>query len=197
MNLPDPEMAWAFARHNLREVPAFGINHAKRVLNNADEISKAMPKGLPVDKDVLQTAAILHNVGAKQSLSYAQDIRQTSLSLAKKFLGRGGYTKEQTEKILVAIKEQPYGGSPETAEAKVLHDAILLEYSGALGFIKDIYVLGLTKTPLPLAIKKIRSNREVLGQGFQTKKGRELGEERVKAYRKLSLELENELASPK
>ncbi len=185
-------MAWAFARHNLKDVPAFGINHAKRVLNNAAEISKSMT----IDKDVLQTAAILHNVGAKQAISFAQDFKQTSLALAKKFLGRGSYTKEQAEKILEAIKEQPYGGSPESAEAKILHDAVLLEYSGALGFIKDIYVLGLTKTPLPRAIRKIRSNREVLEQGFHTLKGKELGKARAEAYRKLSLELENDLTFP-
>lgn len=130
------KQGYAFAVKNLKH-PSWGLAHAERNLQNA--LSLAELEHLDVDRDVLFAAAYLHDLGGmpgheKEGVDHA--VR--SAELAPSLLQSWGFPMAKLPKVKDAILSHVYYGtvSPTCPEAKVFHDADLLDFLGTMGTLR-------------------------------------------------------------
>jgi uncharacterized protein len=127
--------------------PAHDINHVIRVYNLCLELAKFEPN---VDLDILNTAALLHDVARTRE---DEDVQAGLLNIDHAVLGaemsakilRGlGYSEEKIEHIKHCIASHRFRGenSPKTIEAKILSDADKLDVLGATGIARSFTIGG-------------------------------------------------------
>ena len=113
--------------------PVHGKEHIYRVLKNALNIAEYCEE--KVDRDVLITACLLHDIGRhEQNKSLGLDHAQTGSKMAYDYLISVGWNKEKASHVSAAIKSHTIRkeDSELTIEAKILFDADKID---ALGFI--------------------------------------------------------------
>lgn len=120
------------------------IDHIMRVYNLALTIAKTEKD---VDLDVLQAAALLHDIGgAKEAAdpSGKTDHAVIGAEMAKPILENLGYSEEMIKHIQACIISHRYrtDNLPETIEAKIVHDADKLETVGAIGIARAFSWIG-------------------------------------------------------
>lgn len=128
------------------------LNHTLRVLNFAEQLAKREK----ADLEVIQFAAILHDVGKykeDQTFNHAD----VSAEMSKKILKNYNLTKKQKENIVHAVKEHSYHkqGQLRTIEAKILKDADTLDRLSPARIINFFYYGALKKRTIPEIIKKV------------------------------------------
>lgn len=120
------------------------INHALRVYDLCLKLSQGV-KG--VDLEVLQIAALLHDIGGLKELEdktgkicHARE----SAKMTQKILENFKYPQEKIDKIIHCILAHRHrtGVKPETREAKILFDADKLDALGALGVARAYIWIG-------------------------------------------------------
>lgn len=178
-----------FAKNRLKGIPLLGFACTLRVKHNAEIIAK----GMGFDEKVLHAAVYLHNIGREQALKYNQDLIATSIALAKKFMLNNNFTQQEIDKILHCISEAHLNGKPKTAEAKILHDAKMLDEIGAAGILNDCYALAQHKKPSPQIVSHFASKASLLRNAFFTQAGKGLSAERIGLYEEFAKAAENEL----
>lgn len=185
----DKKLAEAFAAKHLAEVPAFGLTYIENVRKNIEKISE----NIDHNSEILEIALLLYNTGLQQAVKYRQDALQTSLTLVKQFLSSNNCHPRQSEQILHCIREHPLTGTPRTNEAKLLHDADLLERIGAFGIMNTCYLAGLMHKPAKQLLSELRHIANLLPVSFYTQKGKELANQRIEYFSKFLSQLEAEL----
>ncbi len=178
-----------FAKSRLKGIPLLGFACTLRVKRNAGIISK----GMDFDENLLHAAIYLHNIGMEQALKYNQDAIATSLSLAKRFMLNNNFRKEESDKILHCISEAHLNGKPKTNEAKILHDAKMLDEIGATGILNDCYALAQRKSPSMQIVSHFQAKASLLKSAFFTQAGKELSTEKIGLYETFAKALGNEL----
>ncbi len=179
-----------FAKSRLRGIPLLGFACTLRVKHNAEIVSK----GMAFDENILHAAVYLHNIGKEQALKYNQDAIATSMALAKKFMLNNNFRKEESDKILHCISEAHLNGKPKTNEAKILHDAKMLDECGAAGILNDCYALAQRKKSSPQIVSHFASKASLLRSAFFTKEGKELSGERIVLYEEFAKSIGKDLA---
>ena len=179
-----------FAKNRLKGIPLLGFACTLRVKHNAEIVSK----GMDFDENILHAAIYLHNLGMEQALKYNQDAIATSIALAKKFMLNNNFTQLEIDRILHCISEAHLNGKPKTAEAKILHDAKMLDECGASGILNDCYALAQHKKPSPQIVSHFHAKASLLRSAFFTKAGKELSEARIGLYEEFAKSIGKDLA---
>jgi uncharacterized protein len=115
-----------------------------RVYNLCKKITKSEKN---VDFEVLELAALLHDIGRKK-----EDLDKTgridhaieSSKMAEKILKKFSFPKEKIEKIKEAIISHRFktNSRPISIEGKILSDADKLDAMGAIGIVKNCCWIG-------------------------------------------------------
>jgi uncharacterized protein len=120
------------------------INHALRVYDSCLKLSQGV-KG--VDLEVLQTAALLHDIGGLKELKDGTGKTchaQESAKMAQKILEKFKYPQEKIDKVVHCILAHRHrtGVKPKTKEAEILFDADKLDALGSLGVARAYIWIG-------------------------------------------------------
>lgn len=102
-----------------------GMEHAARVYRLARTLEKRY------DDDILHAACFLHNI-----VQGEEDFEAKSAQKAADFLHSIGFSGKKTVAVYDAIMAHRPSGNPQSAEAKMLHDAVCLDFMGATGIAR-------------------------------------------------------------
>ena len=192
------------------DATAHDRQHVYRVLKNARHIAEGMPG---VDMDVLETAALLHDIGRPAQLKDpALDHAEVGAEMAEAFLKGEGFEPAFIAAVCHCIRAHRFRKAlpPETVEAKILFDADKLDVTGAIGIARTLLYQGQTDRPLydadeagtplltgsdaPSFFKEYNFKLKNLYDRFLTERGALLARERQKAavdfYEALTREIE-------
>lgn len=122
------------------------VEHIKRILNLSLEMAKIYKN--KVDKDLLKYGAYFHGV------IYEEDIR---ISI-EEFLKGIGFSGEKIKRILEVADGSQKDGKPESLEAKILHDAHLLEGGETFLIVKSLITGSLRGQSLLETIEYLETN---------------------------------------
>ncbi len=113
-----------------------GWEHTRRVC----ELSKKLGKEENADLEVLEFAALLHDVGIHES---RKKHGEKSADIARDILKN----YDRKEKVIDCIRSHRFGNSSKSKsiETKVLQDADMLDAIGAIGIIRAAYFSGLNE----------------------------------------------------
>lgn len=106
---------------------ASGFNHCNRVYHLARELNFN-----DYDDDVLYASCFLHDLVVGTS----DDLPQKSAKKAEQILHEVGFPPEKISAVVRCIETHYPGANPEIKEAKLLHDANLLDSLGAIGIVR-------------------------------------------------------------
>ncbi len=129
-----------------KEVKDSDLAHRFDHVECVAKIAKKISKREKVDLEVVLVSAYLHDiVSRKESRSKPHYV--ASAEKAKRILRKIGYDKDFIERVYDVIVEASYeswisGIRPKSKEAKVLHDADLLEAMGARGIARAFAYAG-------------------------------------------------------
>ncbi|WP_242220210.1 hypothetical protein [Bacillus cereus group sp. BfR-BA-01380] len=112
--------------HYVKKDIMHNFEHIKRILNLALDMSKKYKD--KVDKDLLVFGSYLHGV------IYKENIRTE----VKDFLKKIGFSDEKIMKIIEVAEGSQKDGKPLSLEAKILHDAHLLEGGETFLIVKSL-----------------------------------------------------------
>jgi len=133
------------AEENLKECDAgHDINHAMRVYDLCLKLTKGLKD---IDLEIIQLAALLHDIGSFKELRdktgkvcHARE----SAKMTQKILKNFKYSKEKIDKIVHCILAHRHrtGVKPATKEAQILFDADKLDALGAIGVARAYIWIG-------------------------------------------------------
>jgi len=106
---------------------ASGYGHCYRVYHLARELDK------DYDDDILFAACFLHDLstGTDENVIYEE-----SAIKAEQLMHEVGFPAEKINAVCECIRTHLPGKNPESKEAKLLHDANLLDSLGAIGIVR-------------------------------------------------------------
>lgn len=171
------------ARVRAFEHPAWGWEHSLRLLVLADEI--AGPEKLGLDDDVMFAAAMVHDLGMFYGLP-GVPAAEAGARAAETMLAEVGFPAEKIETIATIVRENGFTGETrDTPEARVLRDADMLEFLGAVGVTRLLAIVGLEDwIPTPKdAIDQALAFAEDLPPKMLHKTSREMAERRAQETR--------------
>jgi uncharacterized protein len=124
--------------------PTHDIDHIMRVYRLALTIARTESN---VDLEVLQAAALLHDIGGAREAADASgrtDHAVVGAEMAQPILAELGFAAEQIKHIQACILSHRYrtDNKPATIEAKIVHDADKLETVGAIGIARSFSWIG-------------------------------------------------------
>src|SRR3990172_2243158 len=119
-----------FAEEKLEGEVAAGIDHFRRDYGITKKLAEQ--ENLDYDDEVLHAACFLRDLeddsGEEHNISAQR--------MAESFLKEIGFPAEKIEIVKEAIREHLTSGNPQSNEAKLLHDADLIDFLGATGIIR-------------------------------------------------------------
>ncbi|NTU67063.1 MAG: HD domain-containing protein [Candidatus Moranbacteria bacterium] len=123
--------------------PGHNIDHVMRVYN----ICLHLAQGEKIDREVLQTATLLHDIGGARELedkSGKTDHAVESSKMAEPILRELGFSEDKIDHIKDCIISHRYKNNhePKTLEAKLLFDADKLDALGAIGVARSFVWVG-------------------------------------------------------
>lgn len=168
--------------------------HVYRVLYNAIEIAASERD---VDYDVLISACLLHDIGRIEqlrdpSLCHAQ----AGGDMAHEFLLGIGWDADKAAHVKDCIASHRFrkNAPPKSLEAKILFDADKIDVTGAIGIARTLVYDGILDRPLytlengvpsdgdgdarPSFLQEYCFKLKNIYDGFLTKRGKEIAEER-------------------
>jgi HD superfamily phosphodiesterase len=129
------------ARIGALEHPAWGPAHCRRLYASMREIVRA--EGLTADDDVLFALAWLHDVGTfPQYSALAETPPACAAIAADQLLAAAGFPVSKLRRVSRIIREHSFeGDARDTVEARVLRDADMLEFTGAVGLMRLLSIV--------------------------------------------------------
>lgn len=125
----------SLAKKNVRNDISHDFNHLYRVLVLAEKIGKAEN----ADLDIVIPAAIFHDIVVYKGTDKYKHEREDSAEIATRILYKmKNYPKNKIPKVAYAILTCSFSRrvKAKTLEAKVVHDADLLESTGAISIMR-------------------------------------------------------------
>ena len=161
---------------------ASGFNHCTRVYHLARELDVDS-----YDDDVLYAACYLHDIVIEENG------HKLSAEKAEQILHEVGFPANKIQLVKEAISTHWPGENPQTIEAKLLHDANLLDSLGAIGVVRlsiGSFLWYHYKT-LREVLNLLKENRE-LGKNLIFPRSKQLAEKKLKFMDETIFELEAE-----
>lgn len=119
--------------------------HLDRVRDNAMKIAKEVD----CDQEVLEAAALLHDIGYKGKEEDHKNHHIYSMEIANKWLPEVGFPQKKIPGVLEAIRlhdnlhwEKGKGEKTEHIETMIIQDADRMEVLGAIGIARLAYYFG-------------------------------------------------------
>lgn len=106
---------------------ASGFNHCNRVYHLARELDID-----DYDDDILYASCFMHDI----IVGPGEDVYNKSAEKAEQLLHEVGFPAEKINKVVECIRTHFPGANPTLTEAKMLHDANLLDSLGAIGIVR-------------------------------------------------------------
>ena len=181
-----------FVKQTIKDEKVSGFDHAKRVYDWCETIGRK--EG--ADLEVLRIAALLHDV-AVPKVGRPKHFEEGA-RMAEKFLAEKGFPEKKIRAVSHAIEAHSrFGGpTPATKEAKILYDADILDFIGAIGIVRGV---GRKLTSGELTeveqMPNIIKNMLKVEDKFYTPSGREFGRERFRFMEKFLEQLGKELVA--
>ncbi len=140
------EVIKEIVKKELSQCPAHNFDHVMRVYNLAVRIAKSEN----VDLEVIEAAAILHDIGGEREMNDSSgntDHAVESAKMAEPILKELGYKEEKIKHIQDCILSHRYRNNrePKTKEAEIIFDADKLETLGAIGIARAFAWVGKNK----------------------------------------------------
>ncbi|MBP7175820.1 MAG: HD domain-containing protein [Thermoclostridium sp.] len=126
---------------------AHDSQHVYRVLYQ----SLAIAEEYDIDRGVLITAALLHDIGREAQFRNPQlDHASVGAGMAYDFLKELGWPEERAKHVRECIATHRYRAEnpPISMEAKILYDADKLDVTGLLGISRTLIYIGIESEPL-------------------------------------------------
>jgi uncharacterized protein len=118
------------------------FDHAERVYTKSLNLAKTMGKSWEIDTEILEAAALLHDID--QPYNDKQNHVERSAKLAEKLLKEVGYSEDKIKKIVKVILEHSSEEdvTPTTPESKILFYADKFDSLGAIGIARVFALCG-------------------------------------------------------
>lgn len=163
---------------------ASGYEHSYRIYHLAREIGEH----LEYDDEVLHAACFLHDIEMPDGHP------GSSAEKAAVILRETGFTPGKIEAVRQAILQHMPGGSPATPEARLLHDANLLDSLGAIGLARlSIGAFHWYRYRTMAEVVELVRGWLEQADRFHYPRSRELAEEKIRFTRQALDELVREL----
>lgn len=116
--------------------PAWGPAHCERLYATARDIIEA--EGLACDDDVLFAVAWLHDIGTFEEFPSAYEKPpDRAAEAARTLLSDAGFPADRIPLVQQIIREHSFEGQRrDNVEARVVRDADMLEFLGAIGIVR-------------------------------------------------------------
>jgi HD superfamily phosphodiesterase len=163
---------------------ARGFDHCNRVYHLAKQLEDTY------DDDVLYAATYLHDI------IFAEPHQLASAEKAEAVLHEVGFGPEKISLVKEAILNHIPEGNPSFKEAKMLHDADILDSLGMAGLTRlaiGAFFLKGAKT-LQEVLNLVREYKERAVSHLVLNRGRELARERIEFMEKALCQLEKEIS---
>lgn len=162
--------------------PAWGPDHCRRIWVLCRTIAER--EGLEVDQDVLFAIAWLHDVGTFDGFACGEPAAECAARGAQTLLAQADFPSEKIEIVARIIREHSFDGPErDTAEARVLRDADMLEFLGPVGIMR-LFAAASSEEWIgdkATAVRTARDFCERLPGELYTKSGRAMAEARAEA----------------
>jgi len=135
-----------YAREQMSKLGLHGWPHVKRVVRLCEETLKAENKN--VDSEVLEAAALLHDIAKHVKDNNALDHGEKGAEMAKSLLVSIGFDERKIGQVCHAIRVHTHREEPHSVEAKILHDADFLDKMGCVGLATVFIKACLTDTTI-------------------------------------------------
>ena len=176
-----------FATKQLDNEVAAGIDHFKRDYHLAQVLAKK--ESLKFNEKILFAATFLHDV------SEDEPHWTGAAKLAGKFLKKIDFSYVEVKEVQHAILEHTPNGKPKSVEAKLLHDADLLDFLGATGIVR--LSIGawdwMGKSSLQEFLEVFKKFRKIASEGLVLKASKDLAKDKIKFMDLAIKQLEKEL----
>lgn len=132
--------------------PAWGPEHCRRLYETMRKIVRS--ERLRADDDVLFALAWLHDIGTYEEFSGLADSPPACAAIAAdQLLAEAGFPVDKLETVSRVIRAHSFEEAPRSSmEARILHDADMLEFLGAIGLVRLLSIVGLEEwVPEPRA----------------------------------------------
>ena len=183
------EYVKAFAQKHLSGTPYANSHYFGNVRKSIELIGR----DLDYNKEIIESAVFLYKCGAQQWLKFRQDFPQTSLALSQTILEKSQFNAKEIEAIMHCIREHGIKGKPSSIEAKILHDADLLENIGFSGIAWNIYINGLQGADFINSFGNLKSNlSEIDEESFVLRSSRGIAGQKLKNSKNFLQEIEKE-----
>ncbi|MCR5232007.1 MAG: HD domain-containing protein [Acholeplasmatales bacterium] len=166
--------------------------HTKRVY----EWTKVLHDELPVDENILYTAAIFHDIGYSK---HKDEHAKVGAEIFKEYAIKNGFDKDFTLKVYDIIyhhSDKELIKDPNSSnELIILLEADLLDEEGALSIVWDLMALGHMKDKTYYdAIDALKHTKNILKQDYMvTPKAKKIWESKKELVKLFMNELEKDL----
>jgi len=171
--------------------PCHGVDHVLRVRDLALAIAEKVRE--PVDREVLELAALLHDIGR---LSTDTNHAERSAEIARILLELADYPRDKIDVIVNAILAHSYTSRVEamSIEAKILSDADKLDALGAIGIARVFAYSGELGRSIEDSVQHFYSKILNLVNAMHIDEAKRIAYERHKFVRKFLSRLLQELS---
>ncbi|PJA21145.1 MAG: hypothetical protein COX63_00380 [Candidatus Diapherotrites archaeon CG_4_10_14_0_2_um_filter_31_5] len=166
----------------------YTLNHINRCFNYLELI-----KEKEFDEEIVDAGILLHFIGFSQSTKFNQDLIQTSLNLAKKFLSQAGFPAEKQGSVLYCIEESGLKGKPKSIESILVHDVNLLDEISSIGLVKESVLFNQKKISLKQFLGELKTKSILFNQAFFSVKAKKEAEKGISLFVSFVESLENNL----
>lgn len=166
------------------------LEHALRVR----QLSLMIGRSEGADLEVLEAAALLHDIGHPEEVKTGVSHAKTGADMAVTFLATTSFPKEKLSQVASTIRTHRFTENltPESLEGEILSDADKLDAMGALGLARTIAESLIQRRGLEGMIQHITRKLLKLKDRIHTKTGKILAEPRheflVHFMRQLAIE---------
>jgi uncharacterized protein len=182
-----------FVRRELSKsnLGAHTLDHTMRVYS----LSMQLSENLPVNRRVLEAAALLHDIGRPKEAESHISHSITSGEMARDILAMVGYSDLEIEQVVSAIRTHRFseGIKPTSLEGQILSDADKIDAIGAIGIYRAIAQAVTSERGVHGFLQHANEKLLKLKDLMYTKPGKQLASERHEILNRFVEQLRQEL----
>lgn len=164
----------------------YGLTHTKRLLH----IISLIGEGMEYDKEVLWTAAYLHDWGGYPVwILKGVDHAKRSKEIAWKFMVEEGFEKNFIDHVLECIEFHHGSSEQRSIESKLLSDADAIDFLGVIGILREFST---KPREMRKAFESAKSRMEKNKKVICFERSKQIVEQRIERAERMLLEFEEE-----
>jgi uncharacterized protein len=188
------ERAQAFLENNKDQSVANRLDHLERTRRRALAMAKKIhkEKNVEIDYDVLQLAALLHDID--ETYEHDSTMVERSARKAEEILREIGFPEDKAERVITIISEHSSEKpTPSTSiESDIVYDADKLDGLGAIGITRVFALSGQKGWTQQQGVQFYRKKIDIALPAMRTDLGRKLCDKRLKMVNKFLENFEKE-----